>query len=966
MQWHRTLRDVPSCTAPHSIILARDRDATGRKEYSHMSLDTAIQLIGATPNAAYYEHVQDAPCVAYFDIDLKTNDDPTDVLGSNVRWIRELLDESGYAYNEADLRLLDGSRPGKASFHVLIRSLCLPNDAARAALKKAIRARLARVPSDVDPSPYSRNALLRTPLSSKMGVGVPLRPIGGHPLREYMLNAVPDGAIPIHNTFTAVQQVAERPVAGDHSAAVVRAVRTAGDVKSELRSVEAGAYYFVTKRTRRCLLNKEINHASNNFCVSVDADGGLTYRCFSSRCARHTLHIGFVDAAVATGAEWERCVEKHAYTSERTEPLVLRDGLTLLRAPMGTGKTYRLRELIQALAPATRVLIVSFRVSLCQYMRSYMARGDCAFELYSERAGELRDVARLIVTVNSLGRLVGSTYDLIVLDESESVLEQFSGVHPVHMKLAWLVFEKLVRDTPRVLCLDAAIGPRTYYVMRSMKERVTLTVNEVVPIGMRRTVVVVGKDQFLGAMLDALRGGRVAVASTSASELIALHSALRAEFPEKRLYLIHAGTSEAEKRLFFQRCNEMLEGCDGLLYSPTIQAGNSIDVPFDELFVYATPSGPTPEGVHQMMGRVRNVRTERVMVTFDSTPTEERREYTFAEITEHLTNPLERMHAGTALGKRFGEDWRLEFERSPLFVMVVWNTLYRVNGYQNFAPRFLRLCSEKGYEVRRECRNACDRGAALRDAIRRGVERTNDERMQEIVAAPTLDAAAYARLRQQLRIPTDERKLALAVERYEFCTHYNVRPDELTVPMLRRYARPAKRGAYHRLCLMMPEGGASDGDAVRRRIDAVLLAEGALLADAGDQVYAATNLPRTNGVRLRYAHQLIADLGFDSAFDRKRLAHATVEASAARLVPILAEHAVSINAVFLTPVRRREAPVAEWRPHDAIRYVNQCTRRLLGVYVRRSKSAYQLVGTGAWDGSVPLRSANLQGGDVFG
>ncbi len=113
-----------------------------------------------------------------------------------------------------------------------------------------------------------------------------------------------------------------------------------------------------------------------------------------------------------------------------------------------------------------------------------------------------------------------------------------------------------------------------------------------------------------------------------------------------------------------------------------------------------------------------------------------------------------------ALGKRFGEDWRLEFERSPLFVMVVWNTPYpRVDGYQNFAPRFLRLCSEKGYDVRRECREACASGAALRDAIRRGVERTSDERMQEIVAAPTLHAAAYAWLRQQLRSP-DLRLLA--------------------------------------------------------------------------------------------------------------------------------------------------------------------------------------------------------------
>ena len=165
-----------------------------------MTLDAALVLIGATPNAAYYEHAADAPCVLYFDIDRKTDDDPADVLSSNVLWIRELLEESGHTYENADVRILDGSRPGKASFHVLIRSLCLPNDAARRALQRVIRSRLASVPSDVDPSPYCRNALLRTPLSSKMGVGVPLRPLGGHPLREYMLNAVPEVGLPIYAT----------------------------------------------------------------------------------------------------------------------------------------------------------------------------------------------------------------------------------------------------------------------------------------------------------------------------------------------------------------------------------------------------------------------------------------------------------------------------------------------------------------------------------------------------------------------------------------------------------------------------------------------------------------------------------------------------------------------------------------------------------------------------------------------
>jgi protein involved in polysaccharide export with SLBB domain len=53
---------------------------------------------------------------------------------------------------------------------------------------------------------------------------------------------------------------------------------------------------------------------------------------------------------------------------------------------------------------------------------------------------------------------------------------------------------------------------------------------------------------------------------------------------------------EAEKVLFARKCNRFLDQYDALFYSPTIQAGNSIDVPFDAMFVHATPGGPSPEG----------------------------------------------------------------------------------------------------------------------------------------------------------------------------------------------------------------------------------------------------------------------------------------------------------------------------------------------------------------------------------
>jgi hypothetical protein len=47
---------------------------------------------------------------------------------------------------------------------------------------------------------------------------------------------------------------------------------------------------------------------------------------------------------------------------------------------------------------------------------------------------------RVIVTVNSLFRLVGAEYDVVVLDEVEGIMEQFDAVHPAQRRGSWMVF----------------------------------------------------------------------------------------------------------------------------------------------------------------------------------------------------------------------------------------------------------------------------------------------------------------------------------------------------------------------------------------------------------------------------------------------------------------------------------------------------------------------------------------------
>ena len=229
MQWHGTLRAClgeaggpggpstgpstgPSVPSTGPVIIARDRSARGTKEYTVLrDARAALELVRATREstgaAHFYEHMADAPCTLYFDIDAKVDRARrNEVLDANVEWIVVLLRELGHEVAREDMRVLDGTREGKVSFHVLVPRLVLLGDAHRAKMQAAIRRALERRPSDVDAAPYRRNALLRTPYSSKFGTSAPLLPVAlnddgaEYDDAEYMARSVRADAEPVFGT----------------------------------------------------------------------------------------------------------------------------------------------------------------------------------------------------------------------------------------------------------------------------------------------------------------------------------------------------------------------------------------------------------------------------------------------------------------------------------------------------------------------------------------------------------------------------------------------------------------------------------------------------------------------------------------------------------------------------------------------------------------------------------------------
>lgn len=85
--------------------------------------------------------------------------------------------------------------------------------------------------------------------------------------------------------------------------------------------------------------------------------------------------------------------------------------------------------------------------------------------------GEILDAEQLIVSVESIARASCVGYDLLILDEIEAIRTQFFSTTVDELAPVWHAFQKLVRNTPYVLALDACLSAYTVDVLGHMVAR---------------------------------------------------------------------------------------------------------------------------------------------------------------------------------------------------------------------------------------------------------------------------------------------------------------------------------------------------------------------------------------------------------------------------------------------------------------------------------------------------------------
>lgn len=402
--------------------------------------------------------------------------------------------------------------------------------------------------------------------------------------------------------------------------------------------------------------------------------------------------------------EWPQ----HTYAEPQLRPFELVDTL-VVHAAMKMGKTKALTTYIaQHFADTLRpnnIRIVSFRQTFSGNIKEKFPE----FTLYSDVTGPLTQ-ARVIVQVESLWRLriEAAPPDLLVLDECESIFEQFdSGLLRGNFNECFAKFQYLIKHSRHVVCMDAGLTNRTYRVLRAMRDKTNnlYHYNSYANATDDNYYITTDKARWLGMLYNAVDSDeRIAVPMSSVSEARVLDANLRRRYPGKRVKLYSSETLASEKREHFTDVNTYWGELDILIYTPTVSAGVSFERKhFSKIFGYFTDKSCPVETCVQMIGRIRDVESHEhyicISATGNTLPT------TPEQVHERLVMSRENLRTQfdttthLAIVTQYDAKGQPTIRTTDYYQLYVENTIIRNISKNSFIKWFVHAVGQFGAQI---------------------------------------------------------------------------------------------------------------------------------------------------------------------------------------------------------------------------------------------------------------------------
>jgi hypothetical protein len=494
--------------------------------------------------------------------------------------------------------------------------------------------------------------------------------------------------------------------------------------------------------------------------------------------------------------------------------------LLAVQSEKGTGKTSNLLKALFAEGTSgklslnnkindnTSILFISSRITF-----GFKLLGDLSnygFKLYSQIAEHHITSNRIICQLDSLMRLSKTSYDIIIVDECESLARYMTSSHFINNNKASLIIENLqllIQEAKQVFIMDADLSDRclNYYSkimdidLKKDNSKDYHVIQNTFKSFDEYTIGYMDFDTWIRKILVAIENNnKLVIASASNNKAKDILELIKQTFPNKKCILIHKETSIEEKRQLLLNVNREWCQYDVVLYTPSVCMGVSFDVEnyFDNIYAYGCKDSLGSQEFAQMIHRVRSPKNLNIYLTLD--------EYEEVEENDNIINyeTVESMlcndyyltnydlHNNLIPKKiKLNDDVDIDddnriiyypYKQEPIYDLYVRNSIEIIENRLNFSSTLFGYIKSKKYKLEyiKPFEDKCDIDETLEEIKENRKDKELTEKIDGIINAPELTPEDYV-IKLKLKDEFLTKNDIYSIQKYNLRSCYNIQYDFL-------------------------------------------------------------------------------------------------------------------------------------------------------------------------------------------
>lgn len=389
--------------------------------------------------------------------------------------------------------------------------------------------------------------------------------------------------------------------------------------------------------------------------------------------------------------------------------------LFCIQSEKGTGKT---TSLIKRLFESgslnyNSILFISsrrtFGIKLLSDLEKY------GFKLYSNIEEQYISVSKIIIQINSLQRLINTNYELVIIDECESLARYITSSHFMKNSNSGIITSDLeyrIKEAKNTIIMDADLSDRcvNYYknIINIKDDNIKILKNIKTPYE-DYTIKYTTYNEWVSTILSFIeKNKKLVIPMASNNKAKDLNILIKTRFQEKRILLIHKETNDNDKLKKLLNVNNEWQEYDIVIYTPTVCMGVSFDIAnyFDNIFAYGCHESLGSQEFCQMIHRVREPKSKEIYISIDRydffDTTEDIVTYELVEeliCSEHYLTKYD-IH-NNLIPKKFGKERVLvyPYKDDVLYDLYIRNNIEKIQDTNNFTASFFGYIKYKKYKI---------------------------------------------------------------------------------------------------------------------------------------------------------------------------------------------------------------------------------------------------------------------------